>query len=134
MTARQAPCDRCGAIYTSNRICANCLALGAAAPVREDRFADVRAAARTVTTPETRRMGVVPGTLDVTYGPALVDHSASISSILAELETLDAIDAVPVDRHAAITKLTDYIASGALGDMAVEALLAHAEILKGRAA
>lgn len=40
----------------------------------------------------------------------------------------------PVDRHAAITKLTDYIASGALTDVAVKALLAHAEILKGRAA
>ncbi len=63
MTARSTPCEGgCGA-YTAWRFCVACqdaLASGRAVPGREDRFADVRAQARTVTTPETRRMAPPP--------------------------------------------------------------------------
>lgn len=86
-----------------------------------DPLADIkarRAAARTVTTPETRRVFdklVVNGVGD------LVGYTTR-----AELPTLDA----PVDRGAAIAQLTAAISSGALADAHVLELLAIAERLK----
>lgn len=110
MSRRAHPCERCRRVYTYHGVCEICSGSGAEdPPPPEDRFADVRAAARTVTTPETR--------------------AAEARAVRAEAPTLLEV----VTRHEAINRITDAIASGALSDAGVVELLATAERLKGAA-
>lgn len=116
----------CGTYTPGGRLCSKC-----PVPAIDDRWSLAKTA-RTVSTPETRRAVDVHLGHD---GPARVvlgrtENGGLVTAVSAsERETLPL-----VDRHAAITSLTDAIASGALADAQVLELLAVAERLKGRAA
>ena len=124
---RQHPCPRCRSIWTDRgETCANCHALGDAAPVPEDRFADVRAAARKVSTPETRRMAPAPVMPPVGLRGQPVRALEQPAPYRSELPTLG--DGPTI--HEAITKIADAIAAGLYPEARLRELVAEAERLK----
>ena len=125
---RQHPCPRCRTTWTDRgETCANCAALGDAAPVAVDRWADVRAA---VTTPETRRVApppVMPAPRR--FGTCVGTFTVEPASPRSELPTLGEAPTI----HEAITKITDAIAAGAYSEARLREMVDEAERLKGAA-